>query len=64
MIGHQMTFLDPALFMFRQLAKHLSEVLAQLLVERSAPALRDKHHMIFSAWKQSHKQSITQYVTI
>jgi hypothetical protein len=48
MVGHQMPFLDPALFLFRQLAEHLAKILAQLHVQRPAAALRNENHVVFA----------------
>jgi hypothetical protein len=48
MIWHQMPFLDPALFLFGQLAEHLAQVPPQLSIQHFSAALRDKHHMVFA----------------
>ena len=47
-IGHQMPFLDPALLLLRQLAKHLPKMPPQLPVQRLPAALRDEHHVVFA----------------
>src|SRR5690242_18025712 len=47
MIGHQVPFLDPALLPGSQVAEHLSQVLAQLPIQRLASVLRDKDHVVF-----------------
>jgi hypothetical protein len=41
-IGHQVPFHNLAFLLRRKLAKHFSEVLSQLPVQRPAPALRDE----------------------
>ena len=47
-IGHQMSFLHPALLLRCQLAKHLSKVLAQLEIQRPSPTFRYEDHVIFA----------------
>jgi len=47
-IGHQVPLLYPALFLRSQLAKYLSQVYAQLLVQGASSALGDKDHVVFA----------------
>lgn len=47
-IRHQMPFLDPALFLFRQTAKYFSKMSSQFPVQRSPAALRYEHYVIFA----------------
>src|SRR5664279_2670603 len=48
MVRHQMPFHYQALLLGGELAKHFSEMLAQLSVQRPAPTLRDEYHVIFA----------------
>ena len=41
-VGHQMPLLNPALFLFGELMKHLAKVNPQLAVQHLPAALRDK----------------------
>ena len=47
-VGHQMPFLDPALFLFGQSAEHLPEVAAQLRIQRLATAFGNEHDVVFA----------------
>jgi hypothetical protein len=42
MIGHQMPFLNATLLLLGQLANHLTQMPAQLPVQRLSPILRDE----------------------
>jgi hypothetical protein len=48
MIWQQMPFFDPTLFLHGQFTKDLAQVLPQFPLQCLAPALRDKHHMVFA----------------
>jgi hypothetical protein len=48
MVGHQMPFLDPALFLFRQLAEDLAKILAQLHIQRLPAALGNENNVVFA----------------
>ena len=48
MIRPQMSLFDTALLLLSQLMEHFSQMAPHLLVERSAPALWDKHYVIFA----------------
>ena len=47
-VRHQVPLFDPAFLLLRQLAKHLSEVLSQLSVQRLPAALGNENNMIFA----------------
>jgi hypothetical protein len=47
-VGQQMPLLDPALSMFRKLAEHLPQMLAQLAVQNFAPKLRNEDDVVFA----------------
>ena len=47
-IGHQMPLLNPALLLRGQFSEHLAQMAPQLLVQRPAAALGDKHYVIFA----------------
>src|ERR1022692_3605100 len=48
MIGHQMPFLDPAFLLLGQSSEHLSQVAAQLRIQRLPAAFGDEHDMVLS----------------
>ena len=48
MVGHQVPFLDFALLLLRQVAKHPAELPAQLPVDRFLPILRDEHDVVLT----------------
>src|SRR5271166_2876459 len=47
-VGQQMPLLDPALSVFRQLAEHLAQMLAQLAVQNFASKLRNENDVVFA----------------
>src|SRR5580658_4733344 len=46
MVGHQMPFFDPALFLFGELVERLTKAYSQLAIQRLPSAFRDKHFSI------------------
>jgi hypothetical protein len=48
MIRHQMSFIDPAVFLRGQIPKHIAQMLAQFLVPFLAPALGYKNHVVLA----------------
>jgi len=47
-IREKMTFRDPALFLLRQPAEHLSQMWAQFSINRSSAALGNEDHVVFA----------------
>jgi hypothetical protein len=45
MVGLQVAFLDPTLFLLGQFAKHLAQMLAQALVKHLPASLRDENNV-------------------
>ena len=48
MVGQQMAFFDPAIPVFRKLAEHRAQMLAQFTVQNLAPKLRNENDVVFA----------------